>query len=106
MKEKMEFKFNYILNDLALYNMAITFLFGVDATDEEKRDLLNQFCMVHDNESILKKIVIGLQDTLRELLHYLKHLHNDCKYNLNNGHIRKMRNIIIRRLGDKDNECN
>lgn len=48
-----------------------------------------------------------LENTLREILHYCNHLHNDCKYNLNDGHIRKIRNICKRELeilGDKENE--
>lgn len=43
-----------------------------------------------------------LENTLREILHYCNHLHNDCKYNLNDGHIRKIRNICKRELGKKE----
>lgn len=39
-----------------------------------------------------------LENTLREILKFCNHLHNDCKYNLNDGHIRKIRNICKREL--------
>lgn len=45
-----------------------------------------------------------LENTLREILHFCNHLHNDCKYNLNDGHIRKIRNICKRELDKKVGE--
>ena len=49
-----------------------------------------------------------LKDTLREILHFCNHLHNDCKYRLNDGHIRKIRNICKKVLNEekemKENE--
>lgn len=45
-----------------------------------------------------KDIIYDLECALREIIHYCNHLHNDCKYNLNDGHIRKIRNICKRKL--------
>lgn len=49
-----------------------------------------------------------LEDKLREILHFCNHLHNDCKYNLNDGYIRKIRNICKKVLNEetevKENE--
>lgn len=42
-----------------------------------------------------------LKDTLREILHFCNHLHNDCKYRLNDGHIRKIRNICKKVLNEE-----
>ena len=39
-----------------------------------------------------------LECTLREILKYCNYLHNDCKYRLDDGHIRKIRNICKREL--------
>lgn len=44
------------------------------------------------------KRIYNLECTLREILKFCNHLHNDCKYNLNDGHIRKIRNICKREL--------
>lgn len=52
----------------------------------------------------LKGRIEELENTLREIQKYCNHLHNDCKYNLNDGHIRKIRNICKRELNKvKDN---
>ena len=41
----------------------------------------------------LKGRIEELENNLREIQKFCNHLHNDCKYNLNDGHIRKIRNI-------------
>lgn len=56
------------------------------------------------SEKRLNGRITKLEDTLKEILHYCNHLHNDCKYNLNDGHIRKIRNICRRELGNKCTE--
>ena len=50
------------------------------------------------SEKRLKGRIEELENTLREIRKYCNHLHNDCKYNLNDGHIRKIRNICKREL--------
>lgn len=47
-----------------------------------------------------EKRIYQLECTLREILKFCNHLHNDCKYNLNDGHIRKIKNICKRELND------
>lgn len=42
-----------------------------------------------------------LENTLREILHLCNHLHNDCKYRLNDGYIRKIRNICKKALNEE-----
>lgn len=42
--------------------------------------------------------------TLREILKYCNYLHNDCKYTLHDGHVRKIRNICKRELQKYDKE--
>lgn len=44
-----------------------------------------------------------LENTLREIQKFCNHLHNDCKYSLNDGHIRKIRNICKRELDKSKN---
>ena len=44
------------------------------------------------------------EDVLRQILKYCNYLHNDCKYRLNDGHIRKIRKIIIDYFGEEDKE--
>lgn len=44
------------------------------------------------------------EDVLRQILKYCNYLHNDCKYRLNDGHIRKIRKIIRDYFGEEDNE--
>lgn len=44
------------------------------------------------------------EDVLRQILKYCNYLHNDCKYRLNDGHIRKIRKIIRDYFGEDDNE--
>lgn len=46
----------------------------------------------------LKGRVEELENTLREIQKFCNHIHNDCKYSLNDGHIRKIRNICKREL--------
>lgn len=54
------------------------------------------------SEKRLKGRIEQLENTLLEILHYCNHLHNDCKYNLNDGHVKKIRNICKRELGLTD----
>ena len=44
------------------------------------------------------------EDVLRQILKYCNYLHNDCKYRLNDGHIRKIRKIIRDYFGEEDKE--
>lgn len=49
-----------------------------------------------------------LKNTLKEILRFCNYLHNDCKYRLNDGYIRKIRNICKKALNEekkvKENE--
>ena len=49
-------------------------------------------------ELLNKNKMYDLECTLRQILKFCNHLHNDCKYDLNDGHIRKIRNICKRQL--------
>lgn len=51
-----------------------------------------------------KNKMYRLECSLREILKYCNHLHNDCKYNLNDGHIRKIRNICKRELKSEEQD--
>ena len=44
------------------------------------------------------------EDVLRQILKYCNYLHNDCKYRLDDGHIRKIRKIIRDYFGEEDKE--
>ena len=54
-----------------------------------------------ENEQ-LKKRNYQLECTLREILKYCNYLHNNCKYTLNDGHIRKIRSICRRELNSEE----
>lgn len=57
-----------------------------------------------DNLFIIKTLnnrVKFLEDTFLQLLHYSNFLHNNCKYRLNDGHIKKIRNIIRKALNER-----
>ena len=44
---------------------------------------------------------LQLKEQLREILRFCNHLHNNCKYRLNDGYIRKIRNICKKALNEK-----
>ena len=69
--------------------------------------LLEEFENLQQENKQLKKIKGKNQrteDVLRQILKYCNYLHNDCKYKLNDGHIRKIRKIIRDYFGEEDKE--
>lgn len=74
---------------------------------EENKQLKDNYCNRTDCTGRIKdskkyKSIQGrveeLENTLREIQKYCNYLHNNRKYNLNDGHIRKIRNICKREL--------
>lgn len=49
--------FDYILNDLALYNLAVRCCYATDATDHDKKELLNQINLMQEQISKFKSNV-------------------------------------------------
>lgn len=74
---------------------------------QENKQLKDNYCNRTDCTGRIKdskkyKSIQGrveeLENTLREIQKYCNYLHNDCQYDLNDGHIRKIRNICKREL--------
>lgn len=80
--------------------------YGYEKT-EMKEDTINYIEQLQQENKQLKKIKGKNQrteDVLRQILKYCNYLHNDCKYRLNDGHIRKIRKIIRDYFGEEDKE--
>lgn len=78
----------------------IDFLNFINQSDEDK---YNMILHLVSEINKLENYNYNLECTLRCILHFCNHLHNDCKYNLNDGHIRKIRNICRKELKNIDN---
>lgn len=93
-----------------LASVFIIIIHGVKTIDylhQENKQLKDNYCNRTDCTGRIKdskkyKSIQGrveeLENTLREIQKYCNYLHNDRKYDLNDGHIRKIRNICKREL--------
>lgn len=101
-------RFNYILNDLAFYTFVIKCLYG-EPTDEDLEICENQIKLLHQEYKQLKEQVQDLKadygtiaqierdfykEVIEEVREYVNYLHNNCKYRLNDGHLRKLKQIL------------
>lgn len=73
----------------------------IDSKAMEKYNMLRN---VENTINKLKGKNQRTEDVLRQILKYCNYLHNDCKYRLNDGHIRKIRKIIRDYFEEDDNE--
>lgn len=82
----------------------ITKFYSCDDEEQFLKDVYHNLNCSEREKQRLKGKNQRTEDVLRQILKYCNYLHNDCKYRLNDGHIRKIRKIIRDYFGEDDNE--
>lgn len=91
--------------DMKLFNeMKENCIKQANYIDPKAMEKYNMLRNVENTINKLKGKNQRTEDVLRQILKYCNYLHNDCKYRLNDGHIRKIRKIIRDYFGEEDNE--
>ncbi len=104
-RQEEPYQFNYILNDVAFYNLAVKCMYDIDPNSSDKRELLHQIDLIQKQVSELKSNVYLKNECLSLIPKFLNNNGRETQIAMSIEEMSELiKELIKNNFRDKDNK--